>query len=149
MIEKLRCLPPDVEAVVADLSDAQLDTPYGPGKWTVRQVVHHLAESHGNAFFRFKKLLTEDNPDISAYNQDAWAACSDHKMPLEPSLAILRGLHARLVALLLTLPDDAWKRSGVHEEDGRITVDWLLRAYSEHGERHIGQIVGLRKLRGW
>lgn len=113
MINQIRMLPTKLEDAVRRLNDAQLDTPYGEGKWTLRQVVHHLADSHINALSRFKLVLTEDNPIIKPYRQEQWATLPDSlKQPLEPSLQILRGLHYRWSALLENVPESAWQRTG-------------------------------------
>ena len=131
------------------LSDAQLDTPYGEGKWTIRQVVHHLADSHINAIIRFKKLLTENNPTLSTYEQDEFAKLPDITLPLEPSFEILRGLHQRWAVMLEGLDGSAWGRTAQHPEDGEYTLDSLLQVYAEHGVKHIGHIKGLLDREGW
>ena len=150
MIEAIRRLPAEIDNAVKGLNDQQLDTPYGPGKWTVRQVVHHLADGQMNAFIRFRLILTEDNPTIKPYNQDEWAKLSDTmKAPVGPSLAILKGVHERWVALMDSTPEPAWSRSAHHPERGKTTLDDLLQIYSHHGESHVGHITGLRKAKGW
>ncbi len=150
LIEKVRSLPDAMEAAVKDLSDAQLDTPYRAGGWTIRQVVHHVADSHMNAFARMKLLLTEEHPTIRPYDQERWAELSDTRsLPVHSSLAILRGLHQRWSALMESLPEGSWDRRGFHPESGEITVESLLATYSRHGENHVNQILGLRRGRSW
>ena len=149
LINQLRDLPAQLENIAGDLDDEQLDTPYRDGGWTVRQVVHHLADSHYNAFIRMKLALTEDRPHFKTYEQDAWARLSDMQLPLAPSLSILRGLHERWGILLEGLPEESWTRTGVHPENGEMTLNNLLASYSAHGARHVKQIKDLRESRGW
>jgi hypothetical protein len=149
-IDLIRRLPDQLELAVAGLSDTQLDTPYRGGGWTVRQVVHHLADSHMNAFVRMKLILTEDNPALKPYNQDSWAVTADVTgMPIAPSLALLRGLHERWTALLKSVPDAAWARTAHHPERGSVTLESQLITYAGHGGKHVGAITGLRSARGW
>jgi hypothetical protein len=149
-IAKIKELPALIEKAVAGLSDQQLDTPYRDGGWTVRQVVHHLADSHMNAFVRMKLMLTEDHPTIKPYSQDSWAAQVDYTtMPTAPSLGIIRGLHERWVRLLESLPEAAWGRTANHPERGPVTLDGMLTIYAGHGEKHVEQIMGLRRRRTW
>lgn len=149
-IDRLRRLPDLLESAVRGLTDVQLDTPYREKGWTVRQVVHHLADSHANAFIRCKLILTEQHPTIKPYNQDLWAMSVDGKsMPVGSSLLILRGLHERWAALLDSLVDEQWTRAGLHPERGEVTIESLLTTYAGHGERHVGQITGLRSTRAW
>lgn len=140
-IEKIRRFPQQLESLVSNLSDDDLNTPYLAGEWTVSQNVHHLADSHMNAFIRFKLIYTEDKPNLKAYDQDIWAQLPDgHHQPLEYSLSILRGLHARWCVLLDQISDADWSRSGHHPENGEITLDDILSTYAGHGEGHIDQI---------
>jgi hypothetical protein len=149
-IERIRALPGLLENAVKGLSNAQLDTPYRDGGWSVRQVVHHLADSHMNAFVRMKLILTEEHPALKPYDQDRWAALVDGaQLPVHSSLAIVRGLHERWVALMESIPDTAWPRAGYHPERGDITLEKILMIYSGHGEKHVQQIAGLRTSRGW
>ncbi len=150
LIDKMRQLPDQIEAAVRGLDDQKLDTPYGPGKWTPRQVVHHLADSHMNALVRMKLVLTEDKPALKGYNQDDWAKFEDaSKLSIAPSLVIIRGLHERLVHMLEHTKEADFQRLGVHSERGNITLDDLVLTYGRHGEKHCGQINGLRAAKGW
>lgn len=143
-------LPDEVEEAVRGLDDAALDTPYRDGGWTPRQVVHHLADSHMNAFIRARLVVTESNPTIKPYDQDAWALLPDSAgMPVEASVSILRGLHRRWVTMLRALPDEAFSRTAHHPEIGDVTLDDLLRIYSGHGTTHCQQIRDLRTRHGW
>lgn len=148
-IGELRAFPPIIKSAVAGLDDEQLDTPYREGGWTVRQVVHHLADSHANAYLRFRWLITEDYPTIKTYDQDVWAGLPDSRLPLDSSLRIIEGLHERWAVLLDSLPDDAWSRKGMHPERGEVTLDDLLEIYSGHGAHHAEQITDLRARKGW
>ena len=150
LIDKMHQLPDQIEAAVRGLDDQQLDTPYGPGKWTPRQVVHHLADSHMNAFVRMKLILAEEKPTLKTYNQDEWAKFDDaSKLPVAPSLAILRGLHERLVHMLKHASDSDFARPAHHPERGEVTLDDMVVIYGRHGEKHCGQINGLRAAKGW
>jgi len=120
----------------------------------MRQVVHHLADSHANAYTRFRLVLTEEHPTIKPYDQDAWATLKDAAtLPLQPSLQILEGLHYRwaymLDDVLASKPESVWQRTGFHLDNGTMTLDDLLRTYSTHGETHCEQLLGLRKRMGW
>jgi len=149
-VEAMRKLPGAVEAAVRGLTDQQLDTPYRDGGWTVRQVVHHLADSHMNAFIRMKLILTEDQPALKTYDQERWAEQPDVvRTPIGSSLMMLRGLHERWCLLLDRIPDTAWSRVALHPERGRVTLESLLVTYSSHGEKHVGHIMGLRNARKW
>src|SRR4029078_9801258 len=143
-IERIASCPRALHDAVNGLSDKQLDTPYRDGGWTPRQVVHHLADSHMNAYLRFRWLITEDHPTIKTYEQDDWAKLPDSRLPLDSSLTILEGLHKRWAALLESLPDETWSRMGTHPEIGEVTLDDLLEIYSGHGAHHAGQITDLR-----
>jgi len=150
MIDAIAALPDQIEAAVKDLNDAQLDTPYRQGGWTVRQVVHHLADSHMNAFIRMKLILTEMNPTLKPYNQDEWAVQSDVRgVPVASSLAILRGLHARWTMLLRAVSESGWGRKAIHPERGEITLQGMLQTYSGHGAKHVEHVLGLRRAKNW
>jgi uncharacterized damage-inducible protein DinB len=144
MIAKIQALPARLEAIVQGLSDEQLDKPGGEGDWTIRQVVHHLADSHINSFIRLKLILTEDKPTLKPYNQEAWAVLPDTTdLPVQSSLTLLKGLHERWVTLFQRLNETDWSRLGYHPEIGEITPDDLLRIYVDHGDEHIEQIKRL------
>jgi hypothetical protein len=150
LIEKMRQLPDQIDAAVRGLNDSQLDTPYGPGKWTPRQVVHHLADSHMNAIVRMKLVLTEDKPTLKGYNQDDWAKFDDAaKLPVQSSLAIIRGVHERLVHMLNHTKEADFQRLAIHSERGDLSLDDLVLTYGRHGEKHCGHINGLRSANGW
>jgi hypothetical protein len=148
-IAQIAACPPVLRKAVEGLSDSQLDTPYREGGWTVRQVVHHVADSHANAVARFRWVVAEDNTTIKTYDQDVWATFEDSRLPLEPSLKIIDGLHERWAVFLRSLPDEAWSRKAFHPERGEITLDDLLDIYAEHGANHARQITQLREREGW
>lgn len=133
-------LPDLIEAAVEGLTDSQLDTPYRPGGWTVRQTVHHVADSHINSFCRFKLALTEDVPTIRPYFEERWAELADSRLPIEPSLAIIRGVHFRLHTLLRSMTDADFERELIHPDSGRFSVDKLLALYAWHGRHHVAHI---------
>ena len=149
-IQKIRELPVKLEEAVKGLNDAQLDTPYRDGGWTVRQVVHHVGDSHMNAFLRFKWMLMENFPKIKTYDQDVWATSSEYKLPVNASLTLIRGLHERWVTMLEAISESDWTaRTADHPENGIVTLDRMLDIYSNHGEKHCGHIWGLRKKMNW
>ena len=149
-IDAIRGTPARLRAAVKGLSDAQLDTPYREGGWTLRQVIHHVVDSHVNAYVRFKLALTEENPTIKPYQEKLWAELPDAKtLPVESSLAILEALHARWVALLDMLGPEQWQRTLKHPESGDMTIDSLLEVYGWHGPHHEAHITGLRARKGW
>lgn len=143
-------LPSRVAAAVFDLNDSQLDTPYRPGGWTVRQTVHHFADSHSNSLSRFKLALTEDEtPTIKPYYEDRWAELGDSKLPIDVSMKIIEGLHARWVALLESMSDDDFARRFIHPETGEWTLDGALALYAWHSRHHTAHITRLREREGW
>jgi hypothetical protein len=148
-IQILSELPARLRAAVSGLSAAQLDTPYREDGWTVRQVVHHFADSHANSYIRFKLALTEDSPTIKPYDEAAWARLPDSNAPIEPSLIFIDGLHQRLVALLETMSDDDFQRSFTHPERGRVTLANNLAIYAWHSLHHTAHIVNLRARKAW
>jgi uncharacterized damage-inducible protein DinB len=149
-IQTLRLLPEQLKAAVAGLDDQQLDTPYREGGWTVRQVVHHVADSHANAYIRFKLALTEDWPTVKAYDQAAWAELPDARsLPLEISLSLLAALHARWVFLLDSLSEEDFHKGYVHEEYGRQNLAQTLASYDWHSRHHTAHITNLRQRMGW
>ena len=150
LIEKIATLPLRLRASVRGLSEAQLATPYRPDGWTVRQVVHHVADSHMNAYIRFRLGLTEDTPTIKPYDEAAWAELSDAKTAeLEVSLSLLDGIHERWTRLMRALPDISFARTFVHPANGAMTLDTQLRLYDWHGSHHVAHIEALRKREGW
>src|SRR5688500_5066893 len=149
-IAAIRETPAALRAAVRGLSEAQLNTPYRGGGWAVRHVVHHVPESHLNAFVRFKLALTEDNPTIKPYNEDAWSKLGDvPRAPIETSLALLEALHERWVTLLDTLGPADFQRPLMHPELGPMPLDKLLQMYAWHGPHHVAQITALRARKGW
>jgi hypothetical protein len=142
-------LPMRMRAAVAGLTDAQLDTPYRPGGWTVRQVVHHVADSHLNAYLRLKLALTEEQPTITPYDQDAWTALADSRLPVEMSLAMLDGVHARWTGLYRSLAAEQFGRTFNHPEIGIVTLDGQLQMYAWHSRHHVAHITALREREGW
>lgn len=148
-IRQLAALPVELAVAIDGLSDSRLDTPYRPGGWTVRQVVHHLADSHLNAFLRIKLALTEDAPVIRPYDEKQWAELADSRLPLAPSLAVLRGVHERWVALLEALPEAAFARPLIHPLNGAQTVDSMVALYAWHGRHHVAHVHGVVRREGW
>lgn len=149
-LDELRRAPHALRSAVAGLAPHQLDTPYRDGGWTVRQLVHHVADSHMNAYVRFKLALTEDEPTVKAYDEAAWADLPDARMPVDVSLDLLDALHARWVELLERLDESAWRRSFVHPESGAsIPLVRNLALYAWHGAHHTAHVSRLRERRGW
>jgi uncharacterized damage-inducible protein DinB len=149
-IDALRRLPALLLAAVSGLNDAQLDTPYRDGGWTVRQVVHHVADSHSYAFLRCRHALTEDWPTIKPYDEAAWANLADSRtQPVEVSLQLIAALHTRWVALLESLSEEEFQRGFLHPERGRQNLATAMALYAWHGRHHIAHIDGLRARRGW
>ena len=142
-------LPARMRAAVAGLTDAQLDTPYRPGGWTVRQVVHHVADSHMNGYIRTKLTLTEPEPTIKPYDQDAWAPLPDSRLPIEISLAILDGVHERWVVVWRSLTPAHFGRRFHHPEIGITNLDAQLQGYAWHSRHHVAHITALRQREGW
>lgn len=150
MIDRIRRLPADLEAAVKGISDAQLDTPYRDGGWTVRQVVHHLVDSHMNSVIRMKLILTEEHPALKPYDQEEWAELPDTKaLPIQDSLLQLKALHKRWCYLMESLTDEQWQRSGYHPENGDMILEDFLKIYSRHGQNHLKQITDLKEKMGW
>ncbi len=148
-IDALDAAPDALSAAVHGLTDAQLDTPYRDGGWTVRQVVHHVADSHMHAYIRIRFALTEDSPTIKPYDENAWVALPDSGLPPAVSLQLLRALHTRLVTTLRALPPEAFARTLQHPENGPMTLDAMLNMYSWHGRHHTAHVTELRKRKGW
>ena len=149
-IDDIAATPAKVRAAVAGLSDAQLDTPYREGGWTVRQVVHHLVDSHMNAYIRLRFALTENQPTIRPYDENNWANLEDARSaPVEVSLRLLEPLHERWVRLLRSVKTEQFARTLLHPEHGVKNLDWLLFLYTWHGKHHTAHITQLRKHKGW
>lgn len=146
----IRDLPTRLREAVAGLSDEQVDTPYRPGGWTVRQTVHHVADSHMNSQIRFKLALTEDAvPTIVPYAEDRWAELADSRLPIEISLAVIDGIHARWAALLESMSDAEFEKKFNHPETGEWTLDGALALYAWHSLHHTAHITSLRERSGW
>lgn len=148
-IERIASLPNRLNTLVSGLTDEQLNTPYREGGWTVRQVVHHLADSHLNAYTRTRLALTEEHPTIKPYDQDAWANQDDYKLPLESSLKILEGVHFRWTVIWEGVTDKQYSRTLHHPDNGTMSLDDVLQSYANHGDNHLRQIQHLRSREGW
>jgi uncharacterized damage-inducible protein DinB len=148
--KEIESAPARLRAAVTGLTDDQLDTPYREGGWTLRQVVHHVADSHINAYVRFKLTLTEQEPTIKTYDEARWAEVEEARTgPIEMSLVLLEVLHRRWVASLRLQPPDAFSRMFRHPERGLMSIDALLGLYAWHGRHHAAHITGLRARKGW
>jgi uncharacterized damage-inducible protein DinB len=149
-INAIAAAPAQLNAAVQGLTAEQLDTPYREGGWTVRQVVHHVPESHLNAYTRVKLALTETHPTIRPYDEGAWAITPDvASTPIGVSLLLLESLHARWVLLLRGMQGEQWARTLRHPESGDWRIDELMALYAWHGSHHAAQITGLRQRAGW
>jgi hypothetical protein len=150
LIDDIAATPGWLREAVQGLSDAQLDTPYRPGGWTVRQLVHHVADSHANMYIRLRLALTEDEPTIKPYDQDKWATLADAaSLPVAISLQFLEAMHTRWVALLRSLSTVDFERSFRHPEVGLVRLDRATAGYAWHGRHHTAHITGLRERMGW
>jgi uncharacterized damage-inducible protein DinB len=149
-ISQIAAAPSQLRAALSGLSDDQLATPYRPGGWTLRQLAHHLPDSHMNSYVRFRLALTEEAPTIKPYQEERWAELNDARTaPVEVSLALLDSLHARWVLLLRSLADGDWKRTFRHPELGLVTLERNLALYAWHGRHHVAHVTALRERRGW
>jgi len=149
-IGEIEAAPAQFRAAVQGLTERQLDTPYRPGGWTVRQVVHHLADSHLNAYVRFRLALTEDEPTIKPYDQSKWAELPDARTaPAEISLQLIDSLHQRWVLLLRSMSEADFARTFLHPERGVMRLDTCLAMYAWHNRHHAAHIAGLRERMGW
>ena len=149
-IDEIAALPENLRQAVEGLADWLIDTPYRPGGWTVRQVVHHLPDSHMNSYVRFKLALTQPTPTINAYDESAWAEMKDAKTaPINLSITLLDSLHARWVMLLRSLEDDEYQCVFIHPERGPVRLDWALGLYAWHSRHHVAHIENLRMREGW
>jgi hypothetical protein len=150
LLDDIDACPAKLRAAVEGLSESQLDTPYRDGGWTLRQVAHHVPDSHLNAFVRLKLALTEDTPTIRPYDEAEWAKLNDVRdTPVETSLTLLRTLHQRWMTLWRAMSDDDFKRRLVHPDHGEKDLDWLLQMYGWHSRHHVAHITSLRERNGW
>lgn len=149
-IDEIRRVPAELRRALEGLDESRLDTPYREGGWTIRQLVHHLANSHVNAYVRFRLALTEESPTIRPYDQESWARLPDASGgPVELSASLLEALHGRWVLLLESLGPEDFSRPVLHPESGRMTVDLLLQTYAWHGRHHVAHVTALREREGW
>jgi hypothetical protein len=149
-IDALEGFPARLREAVAGLSDTQLDTPYRPEGWTVRQVVHHVADSHMNGLIRVKLALTEDTPTIKPYDENAWSTLADMKLPVDVSLTLIDGIHTRWVAVVNAMAADQFARSFIHPElKTEMTLDHHLQLYAWHSHHHLAHITELRRRERW
>jgi uncharacterized damage-inducible protein DinB len=148
-IQTIEDLPKKIRDAVKNLSDEKLDTPYRPEGWTVRQLVHHVADSHLNSICRFKLALTEEVPTIRPYYEDRWANLADAQLPIEDSLKIIEGVHSRWAALLNSMSDEDFQRKLNHPESGEWTLEKFLALYDWHSKHHTAHITSLRERNGW
>lgn len=134
-----------------DLNDEQLDTPYRPGGWTIRQVIHHCAESHMNCYIRIKWALTENNPVIKAYDENLWSQLPDNlQMPIDPTLSLLEGLHFRLAYIMKNLSEDDLEKTFIHpENNSEYKIKQIIGTYAWHGNHHLAHITTLKKHKNW
>ncbi|NRD77005.1 bacillithiol transferase BstA [Bacillus sp. BRMEA1] len=148
-IKEIEDLPKLLQDAVKDLDNEQLDTPYRPGGWTVRQVIHHLADSHMNAYVRFKLALTEEKPVIKPYDEKKWAELNDNKLPIDISLSLLESLHKRWTTLLRSLSSADIEKTFIHPESGVVSVGVNIGIYAWHGRHHLAHITSLCNRMGW
>lgn len=149
-ITTLAALPENLRSAVDGLSRVQIDTPYREGGWTVRQLVHHVADSHMNAYCRVKQALTEDWPPALAYDENKWAQLPDARTPVQISLELLDSLHRRWVAVFEGMQPEDWESRGyIHSVGGRSTLAWVATCYAWHSDHHVAHVTELRKSQGW
>jgi uncharacterized damage-inducible protein DinB len=150
LIDQIAATPARMREAVAGLNESQFDTPYRDGGWTVRQVVHHVPDSHMNAYTRVKLALTEDTPTIKPYDEAAWARLNDVRdTPIETSLVLLETLHQRWDTILRAMTADDFARTLMHPDMGVMTLDAVVAMYAWHGRHHVGHITSLRARSGW
>ena len=150
LCEQIEEAPARLRSAVKGLTDSQLDTPYRPEGWTVRQVIHHLPDSHMNSYIRFKLALTENDPTIKPYAEDRWAQLADtNATPVEVSLTLLDSLHDRWMRLLRSLTPEEWQRTFRHPDLGSMTLEKALAIYAWHGRHHVAHITELGKRMSW
>lgn len=144
LIQRIESVPSKIEDTFKQFSPAQLETPYRPGGWTGRQVIHHIADSHMNAYIRFKWSLTENTPTIKAYDEKAWAETYEVKQDPALSIVLIKALHAKWVTLLLSLTNEDLQKSFMHPETGKLVrLDRLIALYAWHGEHHLGHLKSI------
>jgi uncharacterized damage-inducible protein DinB len=149
-VEDIADFPARLKAALTGLSDEQIDTPYRPGGWTVRQLVHHLADSHLNAYARLRLGLTESEPSIKTWEEKDWAELPDARSaPVDASVVLLQGLHERWDLLLRAMSDADFERNLRHPDRGLMSLDLLTRLYGWHGRHHVAHITALRRRMGW
>jgi len=150
-VEAIAAMPAALRAAIAGLSEAQLDTPYRPGGWTVRQLVHHVADSHMNAYVRMKLAATEDMPAIKPYDEQRWAELPEARtLPVEVSLALIESLHTRWVAFMRALTPEQFARAVRHPDwDRPLTIDTMAALYGWHARHHVAHVTALREREGW
>ena len=149
-ISKITACPRDLRQAISGLDSTQLDTPYRDGGWTVKQLVHHVFDSHANAYIRFRLALTEDAPRITAYDEGAWAELPDSfSTPVAVSLDLLDGLHLRWVSMLKSMNDEQYERTLDHPESGPLSLDKMLQLYAWHGAHHVAHVTTLRANKNW
>ena len=150
LIGEVKAAPAALRAAFSGLTPAQIDTPYRSLGWTLRQVAHHVPDSHLNAYVRFRLALTEDKPTIKTYAEDRWAELPEAKTaPVELSLDLLEALHRRFVLLLLNMSAAEWSRQLTHPDHGLVGLEWMLAMYAWHGRHHTGHVTSLRRRQGW
>ena len=150
LIDAIAELPERLRQALTGLNGKQLDTPYREGGWNARQLTHHLADSHMNAYVRYKLALTEDNPNVKPFNEAAWAELADSRItPIDVSLALVEHLHARWVVLLRSLKPQDWERKLTHPEVGIMSLDTMLSMYAWHGAHHLAHISQMRQRNRW
>jgi len=150
LVDQIAATPARMREAVAGLNESQLDTPYRDGGWSVRQVVHHVPDSHMNAYTRVKLALTEEQPTIKPYDEAAWAKLNDVRdTPIETSLVLLETLHSRWDTILRKMTDADFERTLMHPDMGVMTLDAVIAMYAWHGRHHVGHITSLRARSGW
>jgi len=148
-IDEIAATPAIMRAAVKGLNDSQLDTPYRHGGWTVRQLVHHVPDSHMNAYIRLRLALTEDKPTIKPYEEARWAELADAKLPIDVSQTLLDCVHVRWDSIWRAMTAEQFARPLIHPDHGERNIDWLLFVYEWHGKHHSAHITELRKQKGW
>ena len=148
-VKEIEELPRMLQDAVKDLDDEQLDTPYRLDGWTIRQVIHHLADSHMNAYIRLKLALTEESPVVKTYDETKWAEMADYQFPVEGSLLLLKGLHKRWAELLRTLSQSEMEKTFTHPELGVVLIYKNIGMYAWHGKHHLAHITSLLEQKGW